>query len=685
MKNNNNNHLFNYNKAAMLLIISFVLICSYFIVDYVWKSDKLDLFYGFLKTNSKTNTKINHLSESGVKDLPQFSLKDIKKFSSEKEFKDYIAQSRAAFDYFSRGIGAGERDLLLTPMKSTDMLSKELSPSRVSETNIQVAGIDEPDIVKTDGKNIYFSSEYYHRNYYEPCLRGEKCILPRTIETNIFKAFPPEDLSNISKIDFGGKLVLSKNILVIFGEKDIYGYDILNPKSPSKKWSLRLDDNASVFEGRLYEDKIYLVLRNYINEARPCPVVPIFKGLEAVSVKCEDIFHPVLPLPVDNLYTVMIINTNTGEIEENISFVGSYDSVLYMSKNYLYVTYGYREDIVKLSLAFLKEKCRKIVPEWLIAKIETLNSYDISQVAKIAELDVLWNKFINSLSEDERLKINNELNNNFNNYYKENKRKIELTGIIKIDLKNLEIKNTGKVPGRPLNQFSLDEYQENLRIATTIRGSSFWGWRFGVWSANDDSANDVYILDKNLKIKGSVKDLGIGESIYSVRFLEDKGYVVTFRQIDPFYILNLADSQNPKKAGELKIPGYSSYLHPVDKNKILGIGQESFKVKISLFNVSNPENPIEIDKYILDEGWSEVLSTHRAFLLDERHKVFFLPGGKGGYIFDYKNDKLKLAKAVSGSSIRRAIYLDDYLYLIGDKKIVVLDEFTWEKLKEINF
>ena len=136
--------------------------------------------------------------------------------------------------------------------------------------------------------------------------------------------------------------------------------------------------------------------------------------------------------------------------------------------------------------------------------------------------------------------------------------------------------------------------------------------------------------------------------------------------------------------GELKIPGYSSYLEPIDKDLVLGIGQEGGQVKISLFDVSSAQNPRELDKYILNEGWSEVLATHHAFLLDKKHEIFFLPGGQGAYIFSYKGQRLEMKRAVSETSVRRAIYLDDYLYLIGDGKIVVLNELDWTKVNELN-
>jgi len=188
-----------------------------------------------------------------------------------------------------------------------------------------------------------------------------------------------------------------------------------------------------------------------------------------------------------------------------------------------------------------------------------------------------------------------------------------------------------------------------------------------------------------LNIVGSVKDLGLTERIYSVRFLQDKGYLVTFRQTDPFYVLDLTDPTKPELKGELKIPGYSSYLHPITKDKILGIGKDGSNVKVSLFDVVSAENPRELDKYSLSEYWSDILNTHHAFLLDDKHEIFFLPGSRGGYVFSYNDDELKLVKTVSEITAKRAVYIEDFLYIIGDDKIVVLDENSWERTNEIEF
>jgi uncharacterized secreted protein with C-terminal beta-propeller domain len=102
-----------------------------------------------------------------------------------------------------------------------------------------------------------------------------------------------------------------------------------------------------------------------------------------------------------------------------------------------------------------------------------------------------------------------------------------------------------------------------------------------------------------------------------------------------------------------------------------------------LFDVKDPANPKEIAKYTLDEYWSEILNTHHAFLQDAKNQVFFMPGSKGGYVFSYKDDQLSLAKAVSGAQAKRALYINDYLYIIGDNQITVLNENDWEKVNEL--
>ncbi len=198
-----------------------------------------------------------------------------------------------------------------------------------------------------------------------------------------------------------------------------------------------------------------------------------------------------------------------------------------------------------------------------------------------------------------------------------------------------------------------------------------------------ESANDIYVLDENLAPLGSIQDLGLDERIYSARFVDDLGYLVTFKQTDPFFVLDLSNPKRPELKGELQIPGYSAYLHPIDKNLVLGIGKENWKVKISLFDVSLPSAPKEVAKYNLDDFWTEVETNHHAFMLDAKNKIFFLPGGKGGYFFSYAGNKIELKKALAGNAVNRALYLGDFFYVLSDDKITVLSSQNFEKVNEL--
>ena len=607
------------------------------------------------------------------------------KFASEEEFKNYVEESAGAVSGFfgiaprvmmEMGDVGVQREMGLAPEAAVGMGAGE--PERVSETTVQVKGIDEPDIVKTDGKEIYFSSQSpFYRVPGRPMSVSEQMIMPPSEgETRVIRAFPPADLAKEGEIEKTGDLLLDNDILILFSQDSkIYGYDVSDPRSPIEKWKVEFENNNYLVDARLYQGKIYFVTQARVNISRPCPIVPLSFNNSEFSIRCTDIYHPVVNVPVDVTYSAFILEPSTGEIKKNVSFVGSSgSSIIFMSTNAIYITYSYYGDTIDFLYNFFDEEGQDLLPSSLIEKIKNLRDYDISNQAKMTEFSIIFEQHLSSLSSDERLRIENEFSNKMEAYYKEHQRELERTGIVKIDLDDFEVLATGSIPGKPLNQFSLDEYQDHLRIATTVGTTMF---RTG------ESANDVYILDSDLNQTGSILDLGLGERIYSARFIEDKGYLVTFKQIDPFFVLDLSDPKNPQVKGELKIPGYSSYLHPINKDKILGIGKEGSQVKISLFDVSSPENPTEASKYILDEYWSDILNTHHAFLLDKNHQVFFLPGSKGGYVFSYKDNELSLTKAVADIRAKRAIYINDYMYIIGDNEIVVLNEMDWEQINQL--
>jgi len=182
----------------------------------------------------------------------------------------------------------------------------------------------------------------------------------------------------------------------------------------------------------------------------------------------------------------------------------------------------------------------------------------------------------------------------------------------------------GEVPGSILNQFSMDEHNDYFRIATTT------------WEGTQK--NNVYVFNMNLTMVGNLSGLAPGEHIYSARFMGNKCYLVTFVKIDPLFVIDLSDPANPAVLGELKIPGYSDYLHPYDENHLIGVGKHTVEadqdffawyqgVKIALFDVSNVSNPVQIANYTIGDRGSDspVLRDHKAFLFDRQRNLLVIP------------------------------------------------------------
>ena len=188
---------------------------------------------------------------------------------------------------------------------------------------------------------------------------------------------------------------------------------------------------------------------------------------------------------------------------------------------------------------------------------------------------------------------------------------------------------SGTVPGFVLNQFAMSEHEGALRVATTEEAP------FGPQGQVGQSESGVSVLrlgDGPLRTIGRVTGLGKGERIYSVRFMGDRGYVVTFRQVDPLYALDLRDAERPRVTGELKITGFSAYLHPVSETRLLGIGQDATEEgrrlgpQVSLFDVGDPARPRLAARASLGaSGASAAEQDHHAFLFWPRTRLAVVP------------------------------------------------------------
>ena len=270
------------------------------------------------------------------------------------------------------------------------------------------------------------------------------------------------------------------------------------------------------------------------------------------------------------------------------------------------------------------------------------------------------------------------------------------TNIYQFDLQDADVPLTamGAVPGVTLNQFSLDESDDGLlRVATT---SGF----------GDQASSGVYSLAAsagNLQTIGSVTGLAPGERIYSVRFIGDRGYVSTFRQVDPLFVIDLANPAKPRVVGELKVPGFSSYLHPLDATHLLGIGRDVdpdtgrvLGLQLSIFDVGDPANPKRTATYTFEgegwQSWSAALWDHHALSWFAQQGILALPvqqgdwwaGSNGLVVFKVDTSSTEgftnLGEITHDGSVQRSVRIGEFLYSIsaGEVKVHRLDAPTVE-------
>src|SRR5438309_429760 len=209
---------------------------------------------------------------------------------------------------------------------------------------------------------------------------------------------------------------------------------------------------------------------------------------------------------------------------------------------------------------------------------------------------------------------------------------------ISIDGLAITYQATGAVPGHVLNQFSMDEYNGYLRIATTYCCSQSGAPMPLAYPSISQQETNVYVLDKSLHIAGKLEGLSPGEQIYSARFMGDKAYLVTYKRTDPLFVIGLQDPARPKVLGQLNVTGVSDYLQPYDETHLIGIGQAGTDVawenavritgiKISLFNVTDPKQPTETSRYLIGGPGtsSPAINDHKAVLFDKTLNLLVIP------------------------------------------------------------
>lgn len=499
------------------------------------------------------------------------------------------------------------------------------SSSDYSKTNIQVEGVDEADIVKTDGEYIYVIANN---------------------RLSIIDITSPEDMEIVSKINFNDS-----------------------------------DSSIMPFEMFIDPDNMKLTLIGYSYEYRAYPEYEGSNGAETA----------ILPEPGIDIYyrgfsymqnvVVMVIDLSEIDdpvIEREFLQEGSYISsrkineYIYIATNkYLYLDPDDPEN--ENLIPAVRDK--SIHSEWTLLPsdsiyipeegdynsfivLSSLNTIDTSgeTVSKAvlgsgSNLYASANAFYlaNPRYEVEEMEYNDSDSDIVARPEGEPDRDVAddsddtadfrifdppvfevFTDIYKFEINNGSITpaGSGYVPGYIINQFAMDEYEGYFRIATTTGDT----WRDDEFT----SLNNLYILDADLEIAGKIEGLAATETIRSVRFMGDKAYFVTFRTTDPLFVFDLSDPENPNVLGELKIPGYSQYLHPISDTILIGFGRDAIEendfaielgMKISVFDVSDLTDPKEISVMTIGGSgtYSEVLHNHKALLYSKEKNILGFP------------------------------------------------------------
>lgn len=296
------------------------------------------------------------------------------------------------------------------------------------------------------------------------------------------------------------------------------------------------------------------------------------------------------------------------------------------------------------------------------------------------------------------------------------------TDVYKFDFEGTDVELVGshRLEGHLLNQFSMDEYDNHFRVVTT-EGDS--------WNESKPSENHLFILDDEMNRVGELKGLAKTERIYSARFIGDKAYMVTFKETDPLFVFDLSDPTKPAVLGELKIPGFSNYLHPIDETHLLGIGYETEMVtfpgskepslvtgamKMSLFDVSDFSNPKEQDVEIIGGygSYSPAQYDHKALMIHQEKGYYGFPvtlySGKAGGNVTYEGDGANIYQVspeqgitqvaslmndkVEGQqyeewnyAIQRLVYVDDTLFTLANRRISSYDFNTFERKQVLDY
>ena len=637
---------------------------------------------------------------------------ELKKFNSTTEIEQYLADSLAAGQhdgYYPSSLAPGGMGTgVNAPQESTEKSDSNIPAPSIpggidySQTNIQVSGVDEPDIIKNDNRYIY-------------TISGSTLV--------IIDAYPAEDASILSKIEINDTprdLFVSGDRLVLFSTdeqrpetSDPYVkavppyyrppspvthttiYDISDRNHPTilKEYSIEGD----YLDARMIGSLVYQITREQISPYYGDHIVVPALREGTRTVIQPDVWYFDHPESQYTFTTITSLDASNGKEKDAQTYLLGTGNTLYVSEDAIYVSYPNYHPVIYKGIP------QEVAPG---LAVDARGSAGISS----SQVSAIPPDF-NTLPESEGESILDSLRNDEQDAIRRQEADQTTTVIHKIGIRDGAITYLakGEVPGTLDNQFSMDEYKDNLRVAST---SSIYTPRFGQYTYNN-----VYVLDEKMATIGELTHIAEQETIYSTRFIGDRLYMVTFKRIDPFFVIDLAKPENPEILGKLKIPGYSDYLHPYDATHIIGIGKETTTndwggvstsgVKLALFDVSDVTSPKQLDKVQIGDAGSDsaALSDHHAFLFEKGKNLLVIPVRAvsnepvtqedsssayrpyvwyGAYVFGLTPETGFTLKGTvqhgsgdsgyyyygsSTSEVKRSLYIGDILYTMSSKQI----------------
>lgn len=579
--------------------------------------------------------------------------------------------------------------------------------TRYSRTNVQVEGVDELDVVKTDGRLVAVASGSV---VYLVDVASKEVAGKLELSGGVAGLFLSGGRLAVVVQDVHAplKLILPELLAVAIPagapNTTVVVVDVSDTSKPEVL--LRVQVTGSLLGSRLLNNHVYLVLTQPLASG----TLPVVNG-NPVDVRSIGVVEEV----PESYTTILVVDLATLKYTA-YSFLTGPGSWVYMSLDRLYVAHTSRLSTYRAYVMFL-EVASRYAPAEVASEVRSyLASGDVAKAME--SLGRYLGNLDRSSLESLVAKVNEELSKQV---------EVDETSfyVFKVSGLNLEFLRSFKVPGALLDQFSMEELGRYFVVSTTViplvvrvyyaypaplpqggegaitvvsyyRGTTTTTTiAVGVSGGRDEGVrpwvgvgvepageteNCVFTVDPEVgRVVGSLRGLARGERIYAARLIGSTLYLVTFRQVDPLFAIDLSNPEEPRVLGFLKVPGFSEYLHPIAPGRLLGIGVEDGYLKVSLYDVEDPGEMDEVSKVLISCSYSPALADHKAVTVDYGYSYVYLPitsfctypPAGGLAVLRFGEDRVELVKLLEHANVIRALYIGKELYSISMDRVRV--------------